>query len=95
MFPRLKIKLKGRQFDAAEVTEAELRPCLTPSQKTTSSMRLKICRSAGIRSEGNYFEDVVRKPKIMFNQVTAPIPENIDGCLCTLAGKGMELLMTL
>jgi hypothetical protein len=49
LFLRLKIKVKGCQFDTIEVIEAESQAVLntpTPSQNTTSRMHLKDGRSA-------------------------------------------------
>jgi hypothetical protein len=45
LFPQFKIKLKGHHFDTTELIEQNRRRWYTPSQNTTSRMRLKMAET--------------------------------------------------
>jgi hypothetical protein len=59
LFPRLKIKLKGRHFDIAEVMEAELRAVLNTLTQHDFQHAFKTWQEGWeqcIRAESDYFE---------------------------------------
>jgi hypothetical protein len=79
LFPRLKIKLKGRRFDTTEVVEAEPHAVLN----TLTEHGFKLWERC-IRAEGNYFEadGGQQGPKLVFDQMAAPVREITSVVLC-------------
>jgi hypothetical protein len=87
LFPRLKIKLKGRHFDTIEVTKAESQAvCSATSQITTSRMHFEDDRSSGNGANVRGRELLPGwwwpvGPKLVFDQMASLVPEIMDGCV--------------
>jgi hypothetical protein len=82
LFPRLKIKVKGRHFDWIEVIETESQAVLNNLTEHDFQEKLQNGRSAG---NGTYPQKkttskvmVACRPKV-FDQMTAPFPEIMYG----------------
>jgi hypothetical protein len=76
LFPRLKVKLKGRHFDKIELIEAESQAVLntlTEHDFQDAFGRWPKCWERCIRAEEDYFG-----PKLIFDQMAAPVPEMMD-----------------
>jgi hypothetical protein len=82
LFPRLKIKLKDRHFDTIVEAEAELLGALNTLKEHNFQdafiKRLKRLEGCIIAEEGLTLMAASR-PKLVFDQMAAPIPEIIDG----------------
>jgi hypothetical protein len=78
LFPRLKIKLRGRHFDTIEVFEAESHELVNTLTERDFQDAIKKWQKRWeqcIRTEGDYFEVIVAsRPKIVY-YMSAPVPE--------------------
>jgi hypothetical protein len=78
LFPKLKTKTRCRHFDRIDVIEAESQTV----PNTTSRMHLKQGRSSGngaYMQEGEFSRVIMdNRPKTIFDQMAAPVPEIMD-----------------
>jgi hypothetical protein len=89
LFLRLKIKLKDLHFDTIELLEAELRAALNTHTEHDLHIAFKKkwqkCWERCILAEVDYFEgDWPVVPKLVFDQMAAPVPEIMDASLCNV-----------
>jgi hypothetical protein len=82
LFPQLEIDLKGCHFDIPEVVKAESQVVLN----TTSRIHLKkMTENAGNRThmrKGTTSRVMAAGPKLVFDQMAAPVPEIMDTMPC-------------
>jgi hypothetical protein len=83
LFPRLKIKLKGSQFNKTEVNEEESQAVLNTLTEQDFQDAFKNGRNAGndgyARKESTSRVMVASSSKVSFYQMVALIPEIMDG----------------
>jgi hypothetical protein len=85
LFPRLKLKLRGRHFDTTEVMEAESQAVLNTLTEHEFQDAFKNGRSAGNGTYGRKGTTsrvmVASRPKVSFDQMAAPVLEIMDGSM--------------
>jgi hypothetical protein len=86
LFLWIKIKLKGLRFDKLRWLRQNRRRCWTPTENTTSTMQLKKKTEVlgKVHTRGRRLFRVWRwptGPKLVFNQMAAPVSEIMDDSL--------------